>query len=59
MSYIFDSLQCKEQAMEFVVTRVEHVVSALQAWSPMQLLIVAMVTILLGYLGIVSRMATR
>ena len=45
--------------MEFVISVFRHVVSTAQNWSPMQLLVVAVITILLGYLGIVSRLAAR
>jgi hypothetical protein len=37
----------------------ESAIGALSVWSPVQLLMVAAITILLGYLGIVSRMAVR
>lgn len=45
--------------MEYVASLVDHVTSAAQSWSPMQLMIVAAITILLGYLGIASRLASR
>jgi hypothetical protein len=37
----------------------ETAVGALSVWSPIQLLMLGAITILLGYLGIVSRLATR
>ena len=38
---------------------VETAVNELQVWSPMQLLLAAAVTVILGYLGIVGRVVTR
>jgi hypothetical protein len=37
----------------------ESAIDALSVWSPIQLLMLAAITILLGYLGIASRMAMR
>jgi hypothetical protein len=45
--------------MDYVVRWIEHVTSTAQSWSPLQLMVVAALTILLGYLGIVSRLASR
>ena len=57
--YVCVACYFKEHAMEYVASLVDHVTSAAQSWSPMQLMIVAAITILLGYLGIASRLASR
>jgi hypothetical protein len=48
-----------EVSMYHVWHYVETAVGALSVWSPIQLLMLGAITILLGYLGIVSRLATR
>lgn len=45
--------------MQYLLHTVESVVHAIQGWSPMQLLAAALCTVLLGYIGLVSRLATR
>lgn len=45
--------------MGYVINLFEHVVSTAQSWSPMQLLVIGLITVLLGYLGIVARLAAR
>lgn len=45
--------------MHLLFELVETAMGALQVWSPMQLLLAAALTVVLGYVGIVSRFATR
>ena len=45
--------------MSYVFHLVHTVIAALEVWSPMQLLLVAAATILLGYVGLVARVAWR
>jgi hypothetical protein len=45
--------------MYYILHLVDMATSALAVWSPVKLLAAAAITILLGYLGIVSRLATR
>ena len=45
--------------MHYVFHLVETATSALAVWSPLKLLAAAAITILLGYLGIASRLAAR
>lgn len=45
--------------MNYLLQMIESAIAALQVWSPLQLLTVAAITILLGYVGLMSRLATR
>ncbi len=45
--------------MHYALHLMNTAVSALEVWSPLELLGAAAVTILLGYLGIASRLAAR
>ncbi len=45
--------------MQYCFELVRSAVAALEVWSPMQLMLLAALTVILGYLGIVGRFATR
>lgn len=45
--------------MHYVFQFVDTAIAALAVWSPLKLLAAAAITILLGYLGIASRLAAR
>lgn len=45
--------------MDYFFDLGESAVAALSAWSPMQLLLLAALTVVVGYLGIVARVAAR
>lgn len=45
--------------MHYCLGIVQAAIAALQVWSPMQLLLLAALTVVLGYVGIVGRVATR
>lgn len=45
--------------MNYALDLVHTAIAALEVWSPMQLLLAAMATVLLGYLGITARFAWR
>lgn len=45
--------------MHYILYLVDTATSALAVWSPLKLITVAAITILLGYLGIASRLAAR
>lgn len=45
--------------MDLLVNLARTIITAVEVWSPMQLLLTAALTVVLGYLGIVSRFATR
>ena len=45
--------------MSYALDLVYAAIAALEVWSPMQLLMAGVATVLLGYLGLVARVAWR
>ncbi len=45
--------------MYYLLNIVQSIIESLQSWTPMQLLAAAVCTVLLGYIGLMSRLAMR